>query len=594
MLLTVFLLCLAGTPFVQCEQLHDHMTPKEVMAIFHTPHHLVPEYEVVPVQHRFTKQEDSDDEASELKLKAFNEDIKLYLNPTEGILATKNTPVWFAKSKPEAPEGLQYRQIPQALNSIGVMLQDVNSSSSLLLTPNSDGGVRLNGILKNSFVIKSIPGRVLKKIVQEKTNLLKSVANETNDDDDNFSYTDHHIVYKVPPSEYSDFKITNPENHRAKRDAPQIIYPEVLVVIDHGEFEKLGEDLDHALTYLLSFWNAVDLRYRLLTTPKIRFNIAGIIIAADKDATPYLQNSLFKDTSVDADLALRGMADYFYRETRFPTDFYDFAIAMTSLDLCNMLTDDYCDTSTLGYAYVAGACDRNATKQSSEAVGLVEDNGGYAGIIPTAHEVGHLIGARHDGNPKAGDCSAFDGFIMTNGLMLSDNGFEWSSCSINAFYKFINEDRAKCLYNEPISGIQVERVLPGKLMSLDEQCYQVLGTKACNANDSTVCTRLECEYPEFQDFCRATAPAAEGSPCGDGLYCLNGKCVVEGILTKEQKKKISIKEFIPKFTHQVIKKIPWLDKLLHRVKDRVKERVWDRMPERLRDRLRKRMEKILS
>jgi len=46
--------------------------------------------------------------------------------------------------------------------------------------------------------------------------------------------------------------------------------------------------------------------------------------------------------------------------------------------------------TTVGYAYVAGACDRNATKKSSEAVGIVEDNGGFAGIIPTAHEIGHL------------------------------------------------------------------------------------------------------------------------------------------------------------------------------------------------------------
>lgn len=43
-----------------------------------------------------------------------------------------------------------------------------------------------------------------------------------------------------------------------------------------------------------------------------------------------------------------------------------------------------------GYAYVAGACDRNATKHSSEAVGIVEDKGGFDGIIPMAHEVGHL------------------------------------------------------------------------------------------------------------------------------------------------------------------------------------------------------------
>lgn len=38
--------------------------------------------------------------------------------------------------------------------------------------------------------------------------------------------------------------------------------------------------------------------------------------------------------------------------------------------------------------------------------------------------------------------------------------------------------------------------------------------------DATVCTRLECEYPGFEGFCRATAPAAEGSPCGDGLVRL--------------------------------------------------------------------------
>jgi len=48
------------------------------------------------------------------------------------------------------------------------------------------------------------------------------------------------------------------------------------------------------------------------------------------------------------------------------------------------------------------------------------------------------IGARHDGNPNgAGDCPPYEGFIMTGGLMLHENGFEWSVCSINAFHKFL-------------------------------------------------------------------------------------------------------------------------------------------------------------
>ncbi|XP_014479480.1 PREDICTED: venom metalloproteinase 3-like [Dinoponera quadriceps] len=265
------------------------------------------------------------------------------------------------------------------------------------------------------------------------------IKNVTNDDD--FAYTHHHVVYKIPPlkgNQYKDFKISDPVSDGAEHNAPDIIYPEMLIIIDSKEYKILGGNIEQAVKYLVAFWNGVDLRYRLLNTPRILFNIAGIVIALDDDALPCLENSRVEDTKVDSDLALRCTADYLYREERFPTHFYDMAIVMTQLDMCNMLTNDFCDPSTLGYAYVAGACDRNVTKESSEAVGIVEDNGGFSGIIPTAHEIGHLIGARHDGNPNgAGECGAYDGFIMTNGLMLHENGFEWSSCSIDAFYRFI-------------------------------------------------------------------------------------------------------------------------------------------------------------
>lgn len=49
----------------------------------------------------------------------------------------------------------------------------------------------------------------------------------------------------------------------------------------------------------------------------------------DKDAIPYIENSRTEISKLDADRALRGMADYFYRESRFSTDFYDMAVAMT-------------------------------------------------------------------------------------------------------------------------------------------------------------------------------------------------------------------------------------------------------------------------
>ncbi|XP_011164361.1 venom metalloproteinase 3 [Solenopsis invicta] len=579
----IFLLCLAGIPFSQCKQLHEYMTPDEVMSVFHKPHHLVPEYDVVPVMHRVAKSDivkrditDVKENTKELKMKVFNEDVRLYLTPTEGILANKDTPVWSATADSKEPEGLRYKEVPEAMKYVGVSFQDVKSTSSVLLSPTADGHVHLDGVINKTLAIKSLPQRLLKNVLYGGLNLYEPHHTNNVTDDEDFAYTHHHVVYRVPSSEqYADFNITNPpESENEKGNAPDIIYPEIIVVADYSIYKLVGGNLEQVIKYIIAFWNGVDLRYRLLTTPKIRFNIAGIIVATDKDAIPYLENSRFEVSSVDADLALRGMADYFYREHRFPTEFYDMAIAMTSLDMCNMMTDDFCDTSTLGYAYVAGACDRNDTKHSSEAVGIVEDNGGFSGIIPTAHEIGHLIGARHDGNPRgAGDCPPHEGFIMTSGLMLHENGFEWSTCSINAFYHFINQDRAKCLYNEPkTSGVPVTRILPGTLLSLDDQCMQVFGTAACN-KDATVCTRLECEYPGIEGYCRASAPAAEGSPCGDGLICLNGKCVLEGIIKDKEKKKL-LEKFLPKFNLQKIEKHPWFNffkNIANKIKDKVKD-----------------------
>lgn len=68
---------------------------------------------MVPVLHREVKNDNSKEDTKGLKLKVFNDDVKLYLNPTEGILANENTPVWAASSDSEASEGLRYKQIPK-------------------------------------------------------------------------------------------------------------------------------------------------------------------------------------------------------------------------------------------------------------------------------------------------------------------------------------------------------------------------------------------------------------------------------------------------------------------------------------------------
>ena len=50
----------------------------------------------------------------------------------------------------------------------------------------------------------------------------------------------------------------------------------------YSSCRTFGNDIEAAKKYLLSFWNGVDLRYRLLGDPSVRVNIAGIILSKVK------------------------------------------------------------------------------------------------------------------------------------------------------------------------------------------------------------------------------------------------------------------------------------------------------------------------
>lgn len=74
----------------------------------------------------------------------------------------------------------------------------------------------------------------------------------------------------------------NEETERSKRrrrEAPYTIYPEILVIVDYDGYRLHGGDNQQIKRYFVSFWNGVDLRYKLLKGPKVRISIAGIIIS---------------------------------------------------------------------------------------------------------------------------------------------------------------------------------------------------------------------------------------------------------------------------------------------------------------------------
>lgn len=48
------------------------------------------------------------------------------------------------------------------------------------------------------------------------------------------------------------------------------------------------------------------------------------------------------------------------------------------------------DFLNAGFAYVGGACVVNKRLEKVNSVAIIEDTGGFSGIIVAAHEVGHL------------------------------------------------------------------------------------------------------------------------------------------------------------------------------------------------------------
>lgn len=90
---------------------------------------------------------------------------------------------------------------------------------------------------------------------------------------DDFLESDFESIDDVVPGN------DNGKSRRSKREAPYVIYPEILVIVDYDGYRLHGGDNLQIKRYFVSFWNGVDLRYKLLKGPRVRISIAGIIIS---------------------------------------------------------------------------------------------------------------------------------------------------------------------------------------------------------------------------------------------------------------------------------------------------------------------------
>lgn len=76
---------------------------------------VVPEYEVVPIAHAIHENSPNDSIHRIVQIKSFKRDMRLYLEPTEGILAARNLPMWTAQGDKNSPWGIKYTEIRKVM-----------------------------------------------------------------------------------------------------------------------------------------------------------------------------------------------------------------------------------------------------------------------------------------------------------------------------------------------------------------------------------------------------------------------------------------------------------------------------------------------
>ncbi|XP_014210116.1 venom metalloproteinase 2, partial [Copidosoma floridanum] len=172
----------------------------------------------------------------------------------------------------------------------------------------------------------------------------------------------------------------------------EILHPKLILIIEWNYFKMLNESVSDATKYLSIFWNAVNLKYKEISTPQVKVIITGIFIAKDDAAIDFILRSRNKENPQKFDeLKLLSLGnEYFGRTFKKEANFrnYDSAVLMTN----------FTAGSTRGGTIRGQICNKNII--------YVSDDANYGGIAKAIHELAHSFGLSHDSkNPLRGSPS---------------------------------------------------------------------------------------------------------------------------------------------------------------------------------------------
>ncbi|XP_022321813.2 uncharacterized protein LOC111123643 isoform X2 [Crassostrea virginica] len=181
-------------------------------------------------------------------------------------------------------------------------------------------------------------------------------------------------------------------------------------------------------------------------------------------------------------------------------------------------------TDTTGSAYISSIC-------SKSSVSLVQENFDFISNTVAAHELGHSLGATHEG--VGSNTCPDEGYVMSavsRPRSTSINPWRFSSCSVTQMTEHINSLSSNCLLQEASArGTLGEHDPIGQKYTGDEQCRLSIGAASVicrefydSSNYHEICTGLSCKSL-YDTSCSPILPA-ETTTCGHQKWCQDGIC----------------------------------------------------------------------
>ncbi|OXA56903.1 uncharacterized protein LOC110845644 [Folsomia candida] len=398
---------------------------------------------------------------------------------------------------------------------------DQKNDAVMKVGTNKDGLIVMEGIVEDTFISpgRQQPGRA--KVNSKPTYTAKNLT------------TSQHVG-----RDYIDLhrNITfNPIKRQTK--ATTIAVGETWVVLDYDHAAQFGFNRERILSYLATFFRAVNNRYATISEPKISFTISGITIISSRSAQPFVENSRVPDGSgFDIGMVLEDFSKWAYTTILPSFPQVDMAALLSSTDFQKKDEFGIYQKNLAGLAYMKGACWKDTYGKRLLATSVSEDLGGfYDGVYTVAHEFAHNLASPHDGFEEAAGCSWEEGYIMSYNGWGTTKKFYFSPCSIHIMNKFILSSGGACMRNkEGSTPLANPDAAPEVGNQLDMKSMCIKHTNSPQAivdptkSPTDLCTNLVCTYlgPNSVPYITTTNRSpGDNSICGNGGRCLNGQCV---------------------------------------------------------------------